>query len=121
MQNNELLIKSPANGTKYHHVLFLNCSLLTGMSDNWEQYAFTFVGEVWNYQRAVALQVDKGFWEAGITLMLLTYIQFRTDWPVFQVLWKGWKGTVEKKYWINGKAQIKSSKIRRMPLDDHGT
>ena len=43
-------------------------------------------GEEWNYMVALEAKALEGFYESGLQLILQTYIQKQTNWPLIQPL-----------------------------------
>ena len=53
---------------------------------------------MWNFEQAVVFKAQEGFLEAGLQVLLQTYIHLKTDW----ILMKYFSGHVERGVYLIG-------------------
>ena len=60
--------------------------------------SFSLFGRMWNFEQAVVFKAQEGFLEAGLQVLLQTYIHLKTDW----ILMKYFSGYVERGVYLIG-------------------
>ena len=60
--------------------------------------SFSLFGRKWSFEQAVVFKAQEGFLEAGLQVLLQTYIHLKTDW----ILMKYFSGYVERGVYLTG-------------------
>ena len=85
------------------HLILLYFRLLLGLTKKWRKIEFRVMGTCWSNEKAMVHKCDESYLEAGVQLILQTFILMTKQWRIYTAL----LSKQQKGYYLQGDARFK--------------